>query len=65
MKCYGLPKQSMSLQILKGCVQQILLGPFLNTLTHMTFKWTPGVKVLSANVSVNVSEVMLLFFFVN
>ena len=28
-------KQTISLQILKGYLSQILLGPFLNTLTHI------------------------------
>ena len=34
-KWYGLPKQTKSLQIFKGCHPQVLLGPFLNTLTHI------------------------------
>ena len=40
------PKQSISLQILKGGLPQILLGPFLNTLTHMFF--LPDCNVLIA-----------------
>ena len=28
-------KQAISLQIFKGCLPQILLGPFLNTLPHL------------------------------
>ena len=28
-------KQTIPLQIFKGCLPQILLGPFLNTLTHL------------------------------
>ena len=33
---YGLLRQTISLQILKGCLPLILLGPFLNTLTHIS-----------------------------
>ena len=35
LKGYGLLKQTISLQIFKGCLPQILFGPFLNTLSHM------------------------------
>ena len=28
-------KQTISLQFFEGCLPQILLGPFLNTLSHM------------------------------
>ena len=28
-------KQTISFKFLKGCLPQILLGPFLNTLSHM------------------------------
>ena len=31
---YGLLKQTISVQIFKGCFPQILLGPFLNILSH-------------------------------
>ena len=34
LKQHGLLRQTISLQ---GCLPQILLGLFLNTLTHMTF----------------------------
>ena len=37
VKWYGLPKQTISLQFFKGCLPQIVLGPFLNTLTYMYF----------------------------
>ena len=30
------PPEIISLEIFKGCPKQILLGPFLNTLTHLT-----------------------------
>ena len=29
----------MSLQIFKGCLPQVLLGPFLNTLSHLWMGW--------------------------
>ena len=32
---YGQLKQTISLQIFKGCLPQILLGLFFNTLTHI------------------------------
>ena len=35
LKWYGLFKQTISLQIFKGCLPQILLGRFLNTLSHL------------------------------
>ena len=35
LKGYGLLKQTISLQFFKGCLQQVLLGPFLNTLSHL------------------------------
>ena len=38
LKWYGLPKQTIPLRILKGCLPQILLGPFLNTLSQIFFK---------------------------
>ena len=28
-------------KVFKGCLPQILLGPFLNTLTHIFFEQTP------------------------
>ena len=34
---YDLFKQTISLQIFKGSLLQILLGPFLNTLSRMNF----------------------------
>ena len=34
LKGYDLLKQSITLQLFKGCLPQILLGPFLNTLSH-------------------------------
>ena len=36
LKRYGLPRQTISLHLkfFKGCLPQILLDPFLNTLTH-------------------------------
>ena len=37
---YGVFKQTISLQIFKGCLPQKLLGPFLNTLSHL--KLSPG-----------------------
>ena len=37
LKWYGLPKQTISLQIFKGCLPQVLLGLFLNTLTQLFF----------------------------
>ena len=36
LKRYGLLKQTIFLQIFKGCLPQILLGPFLNNLSHMS-----------------------------
>ena len=38
MKWYGLLRQTISFQKFKGCLSQILLGPFFNTLTHMYVK---------------------------
>ena len=35
-KRYGLLKQTIFLQIFKGCLPQILLGPFLNNLSHIS-----------------------------
>ena len=35
-KSYDLVKQIISLQIFNGCFPQILFGPFLNTLPHIT-----------------------------
>ena len=35
VKCYGLLKQTISLQIFKGFLPHISLGPFLNTLSQM------------------------------
>ena len=35
LKGYGLLKQTISLQIFKGCLPKILRGPFLNTLSHL------------------------------
>ena len=35
LKWYGLPKQSISFQFFKGCLPQILLGPFLETLIQI------------------------------
>ena len=29
-------KQTISIEVFKGCLPQILLGPFLNTWTHLT-----------------------------
>ena len=37
MKWYGLLRQAISLQIFKGCLPKILIGPFLNNLTHMMY----------------------------
>ena len=39
-KLYGLLRQAISLQIIKDCFLQILLRPFLNTLTHMQQHWS-------------------------
>ena len=38
LKRYGLHQRSISLKIFKGCLPQILLGPFLNTLPYMLFE---------------------------
>ena len=46
LKSYGLPRQTISLQIFKGCFPQILLGPFLNTLTQM-FDWVLNIPLYS------------------
>ena len=35
LKWYGLPKQTYHSRFFKGCLPQILLGPFLNTLSHI------------------------------
>ena len=35
LKGYGLLKQTICLRILKDCLPQILLGPFLNTLSQI------------------------------
>ena len=35
LKRYGVLRQTISLQIFKGCFLQILLGPFLNTWTQI------------------------------
>ena len=37
MLSYGL-KQTISFKFFKGCLLQILLGPLLNPLSHMTFR---------------------------
>ena len=37
LKGYGLLKQTISFQIFKGCLPQILLGPFLNTLSQIFY----------------------------
>ena len=34
---YGLLKQTVSLKFFKGCLSQISLGPFLNTLSYISF----------------------------
>ena len=34
LKRYGLFKQTIFLQFFKGCLTQIVLGPFLNTFSH-------------------------------
>ena len=43
LKRYGLPRQTVSLQIFKCCLPQILLGLFLNTLPimHSPVKYMP------------------------
>ena len=38
MKWYGLLRQTISLQIFKGCLPQIFLGPFFNILTQILVK---------------------------
>ena len=38
----GLLKQTISLQFFKGYFPQILLGPFLNTLSHMKMFFLHG-----------------------
>ena len=35
LKCYGLLRQTISLKFFKGCLPQILLGPFLNNVIHL------------------------------
>ena len=35
LKGYGMLQQTISLQIFKGCFPQIILGPFLNTFSHL------------------------------
>ena len=47
LKWYGLPKQTISLQIFKGCLPQVLLGLFLNTLTQLFF-WKTLTKAKKA-----------------
>ena len=47
LKWYDLLWQITSLQTFDGCLRQILLGPFLNILTHMSenlFDWFFWVK---------------------
>ena len=39
VKWYGLPKQTIPLQIFKGCLPQNLLGPFLDNLSHVMMSW--------------------------
>ena len=36
LKYYGVRRQTISIQIFKGCLPQILLDSFLNTLNHIT-----------------------------
>ena len=36
LKGYGLLSRPYHFKFFKGCLPQILLGPFLNTLSHMT-----------------------------
>ena len=45
LKGYGLLKQTIPIQIFEGCLQQILLGPLLNNLTHFrsVFRTLPNV----------------------
>ena len=54
-KICGRKPLTTSLQIFKGCLLQILLGPFLNTLPHITLKdkipGFPHKKNLSINQS--------------
>ena len=38
-KGYSLLKQTITLQIFKGCIPKIILGPFLNTLSQMMKVW--------------------------
>ena len=42
LKWYGLPQQTISLhfKFFKGCLPQILLGPFLKTLIHLIFRFS-------------------------
>ena len=46
-------------KFLKGCIPQILLGPFLNTLSHMYFQLLPCVQWLFLNLT---EEVVLRSF---
>ena len=50
---YGLLRKTISLQFFKGCLPQILFGPFLNTLTHISLKEKHNliqVKLQKANI---------------
>ena len=48
------PKQTISLQIFKGCLPQTLLGPFLNTLPYLRIETTFGIRVTLLVFKVNV-----------
>ena len=37
LKLYGLPRQTISPQFFRACLLQILLGLFLNALSHISF----------------------------
>ena len=47
LKKYHVLKLTIIIEIFKGCLPQILLCPFLNTLSHMIFQWTSGAEDLT------------------
>ena len=60
MVCLGRPYQ---FKFFKSCLPQVLLGPFLNTLTHMfgtvEFWWQTGKVVLGNQIQFYIAKSVL------
>ena len=52
---YGLLRKTVSIQIFKGCLPQILLGPILNTLSHIKLK----LSLTDLQVSLGSTQILL------